>query len=115
VYETLKGYVPKKPDGTVSWYNTLAIGAIAGTAGQTGNFFPLSLSLSLFFDVIKHKRQTLSLFHMNFIDTRTPLCVRVFVVAYPLDLVRRKLQVQGFAGTFDKTSHYNGMIDAFKG
>jgi hypothetical protein len=41
--------------------------------------------------------------------------VAVVVVAYPLDLVRRKLQVQGFAGSFDKTSHYNGMIDAFKG
>jgi solute carrier family 25 phosphate transporter 23/24/25/41 len=71
VYETLKSYVPKKADGTVSWYTTLGMGAIAGTAGQT--------------------------------------------VAYPLDLVRRKLQVQGFAGSFDKTSHYNGMIDAFRG
>jgi len=69
VYETLKDYVPKNDDGSVSTPVTLSCGAIAGAAGQT--------------------------------------------VAYPLDVIRRRLQVQDFAGNTLKI-RYNGIGDAIK-
>jgi solute carrier family 25 phosphate transporter 23/24/25/41 len=87
-YETLKQYTPKGPDGSVSSLNTLFNGALAGTLAQTGMFYSL-------FRTAADERLT------------TPL------VSYPLDLVRRKMQVQGFQGA-NKDEMYNGMLDAFK-
>mmetsp|Transcript_4802 Transcript_4802/g.6707 ORF Transcript_4802/g.6707 Transcript_4802/m.6707 type:complete len:401 (+) Transcript_4802:59-1261(+) len=69
VYDTLKRMLPKQPDGTLSQWQTLACGAIAGTVGQT--------------------------------------------VAYPLDLVRRRLQVQSFLqDKLPPSQIYNGTWDA---
>ena len=38
-----------------------------------------------------------------------------FEVSYPLDLVRRRLQVQDFSGFVgNQSTHYDGMIDCLK-
>lgn len=70
VYETLKQYSPRNPDGSVNNLVTLANGGFAGFLAQT--------------------------------------------MAYPMDLVRRRLQVQGFdSGITNSEIRYNGIFHAF--
>eukprot|EP01101_Sappina_pedata_P011736 TRINITY_DN7933_c0_g1_i1.p1 TRINITY_DN7933_c0_g1~~TRINITY_DN7933_c0_g1_i1.p1 ORF type:complete len:396 (-),score=143.92 TRINITY_DN7933_c0_g1_i1:101-1258(-) len=69
-YETLKQYLPRRQDGTVSPISTFAAGSAAGTIAQT--------------------------------------------IAYPLDVVRRRLQVQSFdMSGIGKREIYSGTLDAF--
>lgn len=70
VYETLRQYSPKQPDGSVNGFITLFNGGCAGLLAQT--------------------------------------------FAFPLDTVRRRLQVQGFASDLSLNDrHYKGVTDAF--
>lgn len=72
VYETLRQYSPKQPDGSVNGFITLFNGGCAGLLAQT--------------------------------------------FAFPLDTVRRRLQIQGFASDLSLAStdrHYKGVTDAF--
>lgn len=69
-YETLKDFCPRRPDGTIAPYVTLACGGCAGLVAQTAS--------------------------------------------YPLDLIRRRLQVQGFSSDIALSDgHYKGVVDAF--